>query len=556
MLEGEIREINLVERLVELWRQQFTGALRFEHDGIIKIIYFKGGDVLSASTNDRADSVDEILMKAGKVSKEHVKQALAKRKENETLGDALLILGFITRKELTWGRRMQVISVIRTVSEWQAGSFTIVENYLPKREEGTIFSLPQLIVEMTVTETDRTRFERALESGSVVLDRTSGFDESFKSLGLNEEAEAVVRNVDGLRSASEVAAVSGQETFNAFKLMHALTLLGFLQRRARPAPLPSDDFGFENAGVADAADAWVMPQFQTSDAPAPTPQETIEVPAPPPPPSQMPAWELPQPAPPAKEPEWGFDDAQIDAAKTVNVPVPASIPALAAPIPSRPKAPPGMAAPHTLSQTGTRRPAPPPPKRSRFGLLLALMVVFILAGVAYGAFLWWNGQKAVPPIASGPEPVPTTTVAQAPVPVVTEGSTTIAPTELVPATATAASPPAPPPTVVTPTGAEGTVASPAGDLRVRYDAMAREFAQNPIGNFAVQFAIMCEPSSLTNAIRGGGAKVWFVPISLRGRSCYRVFWGRYESREAAAAAMGEIPANLRGAASAVVPVPR
>ena len=48
MLEGDIREINLVGRLVELWREKFTGAIRFENDGIIKIIYFKGGDVLSA----------------------------------------------------------------------------------------------------------------------------------------------------------------------------------------------------------------------------------------------------------------------------------------------------------------------------------------------------------------------------------------------------------------------------------------------------------------------------------------------------------------------------
>src|SRR5215212_6144699 len=115
MLEGEIGEINLVERLVELWREQFTGAIRFESDGII---YFKGGDVLSASTNDRADSVDEILMRAGKVSREHVKQALAKRKENETLGDTLLNLGFITRKELTWARRVQVIGVIRSITAW------------------------------------------------------------------------------------------------------------------------------------------------------------------------------------------------------------------------------------------------------------------------------------------------------------------------------------------------------------------------------------------------------------------------------------------------------
>ena len=251
MLEGGILDVNLVERLIEMWRERFTGAIRFENDGIIKIIYFKDGEVLSASTNDRADSVDEILMRAGKVSREHVKQALAKRKESETLGDALLNLGFITRKELTWGRRVQVINVIRSVSEWGAGTFTIVADYLPKREEGTIFPLPQLIVELIVTDTDRNKFEKALESGSAVFEKSPEYDKSFRQLGLNEDAEAVMAQVDGQRSASEVASASRQDGFNSFKLLHALSLLGILKRKdvAAPVAAVAIDFGSRAANA-------------------------------------------------------------------------------------------------------------------------------------------------------------------------------------------------------------------------------------------------------------------------------------------------------------------
>src|SRR5687767_7730836 len=172
-LEGEIAEVHLLERLVELGRDSFTGAIRFENDGIIKIIYLKAGEILSASTNDRADSVDEILMRAGKVSREHVKQALAKRKENETLGDALLNLGFITRKELSWARRLQVVGVIRSIAAWTDGSFTIVADYLPKRDEGTLFPVPQVLVELIVTDQDRPKFERLMDGGASVFTKSA-----------------------------------------------------------------------------------------------------------------------------------------------------------------------------------------------------------------------------------------------------------------------------------------------------------------------------------------------------------------------------------------------
>jgi SPOR domain len=618
MLEGEISQINLIERLVELWREQFTGAIRFESDGIIKIVYFKGGDILSASTNDRADSVDEILMRAGKVSREHVKQALARRKENETLGDALLNLGFITRKELSWARRVQVVGVIRSIAAWSTGSFTIVADYLPKRDEGTLFALPQIIVELIVTEADRQKFERTMEGGEAVFAKTPSFDDVFRRLGLNEEAEQITNQVDGTQNAGEVASASGKDPFNVYKLLHALATLGVLAQVGKGEEVPQvsiDDFAA--AGVADAADMWATeaspePEPAVVSTPEPEPviqaqpmfdfdeaeavrAPTLEVPlasveeprtssawddeedaaAVETPASPMPSWdETPiQPAAAvaaesaAKEEQWGFDEAQIETARRAAVPVSAAEP--------------------IAESTATRRGriTKVPPKKSRFGWLVALMVVFILAAGGYYGFLWWQGKQDADAAAARasvvtprprptPAPVippPTLTVPEsttAATATTTATTTQIASAETAPAssvginpnTATAA-PPATATTAPAPTRAPAAaqpmvVSGAAASGRERYDAMARQHLANSSGNFTVQIQILCDTSNLDKAMRAGGNDVWFVPQPIGARSCYRVLWGRFGTREEAQQAMGRIPAGLRDPAAAVKAVPR
>jgi hypothetical protein len=282
--EGNVADLDLVGRLVDLSREHFTGAMRFENDGIIKIIYFKDGDILSASTNDRTDSIDEMLLRSGKITREHLKQALANRKESETLGDALLNLGFITRKELTWARRVQVLGIIRSILGWSAGNYTVVSDYLPKREEGTIFPLPQIVIELIVTEPDRARFERLLDSGNATFARDADFDSRFRQFGLNQDAEEIAAQIDGAKSAAEVVAITGKDAFNVYKLLHALELLGMLRRvdrSPRPAPAPPSSAGsgeasallpFDAAAVVDPvppADSWTSERW--SDAPTSLP---------------------------------------------------------------------------------------------------------------------------------------------------------------------------------------------------------------------------------------------------------------------------------------------
>lgn len=600
MLEGEISEINLIERLVELWREQFTGAIRFENDGIIKIIYFKGGDVLSASTNDRADSIDEILMRAGKVSREHVKQALARRKESETLGDAMLNLGYITRKELTWARRVQVVGVIRSIAAWTGGSFTIVADYLPKRDEGTLFPLPQLLVELIVTEQDRQKFERELDGGSAVFAKAGDFDEVFGRLGLNEDAEAIVAQVDGTRSASEVASSSGKDAFNVYKLLQALATLGIL---TKPQVTPELSFSTEDI-AADASDAWDLsssPAFELDDVTTQVvPQPTLEMPAEemtfdadetaamssplqaplagrsawdddeeepvgtPAETSRMPAWDTPPPAvvapiqvpvePPAEaeEEQWGFDEAQIETAQRAATPAPPPLP------------------PPVYGAKPAARPVVKSGGGKRTMLWLMLLLVLLAAAGGYAAYLWLQRptepqvaerRPVTPPAVQGDAPVApaatpadTGTIVEAPVTntATTDTTTTTAAPAPQPMTITSTAPANVPPTATTTTAVEPLPAViPKNGGSTRLDQLARDFAANPQGNFTVQIQILCDPGNVEKAMRQGGGQVWFVPQTIKGRSCYRVNYGRFATRAEASQAMGNVPAALRDPNAAV-----
>src|SRR5207244_5687379 len=122
------------------------------------------------------------------------------------------------------------------------------------------------------------------EGGNAVVSKSVGLDAAFESLGLNEEAGEIAAQIDGRKSAAEIASATGKEVFNVYKLLEALRILGVINKGAAP---PEEDFRFESAGVADAADVWSAPP------------EEVPVAALPPPPPPAGTTEASEPAPPA-----------------------------------------------------------------------------------------------------------------------------------------------------------------------------------------------------------------------------------------------------------------
>ena len=492
--EGLIRDTDLAALMVELWGEHFTGALRLEDDAIIKIIYFRDGDLVSASTNDSGDSIGEILLRGEKLTREHLKGAMNKRKEEESIADTLLALGFISKKELTWARRAQLVGVMRSVLSWTSGNYAIVSDYLPRRQEGTSFLFPQVLLEVFLTESERARFDAAFPGGSAILTKTAGFDDRYAALGLNDEADEICELIDGTRSVSAIAAANTADSFNVLKLLYSLEVLGLLERETEEAPVVPEVFSRGSDTEADWKEAPLA---------IPASEGAFE---------DDPVWRSPE-------------DEQF----------------------MRPQ------------------------KRSRVPMFLGVVVLLMLAGIAVYASRGMF-RREIPPIAAGPatgasRPLPSPRATVPPV-IEAPASATVGELAELPAVVPVVTPvvtpdpqlpgqaqPEPTAGVAEPAGSPETTPSPAVDaMRARYDEMASSF-QSRMGEkpFAIQFAILCQTSSVTNAMRVDGSNVWFVPIDLNGRPCYRAFFGRYDDRESAEAALLSLPETLRqGSAPAVV----
>ena len=83
-----------------------------------------------------------------------------------------------------------------------------------------------------------------------------------------------------------------------------------------------------------------------------------------------------------------------------------------------------------------------------------------------------------------------------------------------------------------------------------YAAAARGFASSVRSNsearFSVQLLVACSEETVGKALaNASGPDLLILPVSYKGKSCYRLCWGLYDSEGRATAAMSAVPAYFR-----------
>jgi Domain of unknown function (DUF4388) len=587
--------------LMDLHRNGATGSLKVDGPSYQKALYYRGGRILFGSSNDPRDQLGSILIESGKLTPEQLEDVNAKVGPGNPLAKILSESGFVNQRELSEAARSKVERILSDVMAYESGSFEFEDGVLPKGAVDLKLSTERLTLTAVRRIADRNFVLRFLDGMETVL--TPAADLASHLAEIQAEVGGLPDQLDGRRSLKQAAAEARIEEFEASKIACALLFMGLVQKGpgsgeeavafVEPEPAGAEldlggsgeemDFGARSASgdgpffvEESAPEAPAEQAFFAEPEPEPRKKDVDETlliahsdpskagPAPfraEPEPEPVPSFTTePEPvvSPPPRTGPSKEDLAALDALLNARPPEGPMEPfdkGAAAPERWEPK----------FNQTSGRR-----ARRTRTGPSPLVIVGGIAAVVVVGIAAWWFLLRPPPARSASTAATPVTTPAVVPAATPTPVPVATAPPPTAAATGTPAPTPSPAATRSTPSatpppkagsGAATSLAEAREDLRKGdLPAAARAFEANLRGHrasqFSIQILVACASDTVVKAVANApAAELFILPVDYRGRSCYRVCWGIYDSESRAGSALSGVPDYFRngGAHPKVVP---
>ena len=236
---GLLDIINLIKA------SSWTGALSVTARNTRRTIYFRNGEVRTASSNLAEDRLGQILYRFGIITRQQMDQALAKVGPGSKMGQVLVQMGAVTAPDLYRWVTRQVEEIFYALLLVREGEFYFERD--GKEPAGANLALPtqSLLLEGCRRMDELSYFRAKLKSSGVVLSRR---EDAKPPPELSRVQHELLELVDGHRTLAELARLSHLGEFEATHAAFGLLQAGLVEVHEGP---PKREAG---AGEATRAD--------------------------------------------------------------------------------------------------------------------------------------------------------------------------------------------------------------------------------------------------------------------------------------------------------------
>ncbi|MGE5926872.1 MAG: DUF4388 domain-containing protein [Gemmatimonadota bacterium] len=232
-IEGPLRELSIhdVFQLLDLARK--TGILRVDSELRQNggTVYFDQGAVIGAEIRSNPHQLGGLLLRSGKLSESDLARArdMQSTGDRRRLGDILVELGAITRRELDRQVRAQVEEVIFELMGWSEGYFSFSEAPLDEVPTQATLRIPTgaLLMEAARRIDEWSRIESKVPHLGVVP-RLVVPDGDSGPMDLLPVEWELLAAVDGARDVRKLATITARSEFDVARSLFGLATAGII----------------------------------------------------------------------------------------------------------------------------------------------------------------------------------------------------------------------------------------------------------------------------------------------------------------------------------------
>jgi hypothetical protein len=233
-IEGPLKELHIddVFQLLDLGRK--TGVLRVTSDlrQNAGTVFFENGAVVGAMIVSNPHPLGELLIRTGKVSEEAVVRARTRQvsRPDQRLGELLVEIGAISRRQLDRNIRAQVEEVIFELMSWSEGYFRFEEGEPGQSPAEASFCIApeSLLMEAARRIDEWSRIVTKIPHQGVVPGFNPDQANAAGSLELVPFEWEVLAAIDGTATVREVAGRLRHPEFDVSKAIFGLASAGIV----------------------------------------------------------------------------------------------------------------------------------------------------------------------------------------------------------------------------------------------------------------------------------------------------------------------------------------
>jgi len=230
LYQTDIAQTPLPEVLVKIHKYRAPGRLDCRRGEEAKRIFLERGDIIFATTNQISESLGDVLLSRGHISREQYDESLRRvRQTGKRHGTVLVEMRILSSEELFNAVRDHIQGILYSIFKWDFGNV----GFTPGRDKRLEFikveiPIPQAVMQGVRHMPDARAVVQRLGSKSTVFSRTAA---QVPGLTLHAEEQALLDAVDGRRTLYEVVNTPSLSASDNARILYGLMCLGLIEPR-------------------------------------------------------------------------------------------------------------------------------------------------------------------------------------------------------------------------------------------------------------------------------------------------------------------------------------